>query len=266
MSNIRIDENVEVGAVAGRTLHADIFYPDNPLGPVPGLLFLPGGGWRTADRAPLKDRFGLHMAKHGYLFVAGEYRVMDEAPWPAQIQDVKAIIRWMRTHHERLGIDPSAIVIGGKSAGGHLALLAAGAQGIDAFEGGDDADVSSEVTAVIGVAPVSDLTAWARRPAMEPLFGADPSADVMRAASPIAYASGAYPPTLLIHGTADETVPHAMTMRMYDALEQANVPVDLHLYAGHDHFFDREPRCGEAVANAMAFFMHRYATTVMTST
>ncbi len=227
MSNIRIDENVEVHTGAGRMLHVDIFYPASPPGPVPSLLFLPSGGWRTADRTPLKDRFGLHMANYGYLFVAGEYRVMDEAPWPAQIQDVKAIIRWMRAHHEHLGIDPSAIVIGGKSAGGHLALLAAGAQGVDAFEaGGEHPDTSSEVAAVIGVAPVSDLTEWARWPAMKPLFGADPAADVIRAASPISYASGAYPPTLLIHGMADETVPHAMTMRMYDALEQAGVPID----------------------------------------
>ena len=266
MSNVRIEENVEVRPVAGRTLHVDIFSPATPPGPVPSLLFLPGGGWRTADRAPLKDRFGLHMAEHGYLFVAGEYRVMDEAPWPAQIQDVKAIIRWMCAHHTRLGIDPSAIVIGGKSAGGHLALLAAGAQGIDVFEAGSDhPDVSSEVAAVIGVAPVADLTERARRPGMEPLFGTHPSADVIRAASPIAYASRTYPPTLLIHGTADETVPHAMTMRMYDALAQADVPVDLYLYAGQDHFFDREPRCGEAVAHAMAFFMDRYASPVMTS-
>ncbi len=266
MSNIRIEENVEVHTGAGHTLHMDIFYPDNPPGPVPSLLFLPGGGWQTADRAPLKDRFGLHMAKHGYLFVAGEYRVMDEAPWPAQIQDVKVLIRWMRAHHERLGIDPTAIVLGGKSAGGHLALLAAGAQGVEAFEtGGDHPDVSSEVAAVIGVAPVSDLTEWARRPTMEPLFGANPSADVIRAASPISYASGVYPPTLLIHGTADETVPHAMTKRMYEALEQVGVPIDLHLYAGQDHFFDRESRCGEAVAYAMAFFMNRYARAVTTS-
>jgi dipeptidyl aminopeptidase/acylaminoacyl peptidase len=100
---------------------------------------------------------------------------------------------------------------------------------------------------------------------MEPLFGANPAAEVIRAASPIAYVSRAYPPTLLIHGTADETVPHAMTMRMYEALVQADVPVDLHLYAGQDHFFDREPRCGEAVAHAMAFFMDRYAATLMTS-
>ncbi len=266
MSNLRIEANVLVRTVAGRALHVDIFYPENPPGPVPSLLFLPGGGWRTADRAPLKERFGLHMAKHGYLFVAGEYRVMDEAPWPAQIQDVKAIVRWMRAHHERLGIDPSTIVLGGKSAGGHLALLAAGTQGRDGFEeDGGHVDLSSDVSAVIGVAPVADLTERARRPGMEPLFGPNPSADVVRAASPISYVNGVYPPTLLIHGTADETVPHTMTVAMYEALEQAGVPVDLQLYAGQDHFFDREPQCGEAVANAMAFFMARYAAATMTS-
>jgi acetyl esterase/lipase len=66
------------------------------------------------------------MAERGYVCVTGEYRVMDEAPWPAQIQDVKATIRWMRANNDSLGIDPAAIVVGGKSAGGHLALLAAG--------------------------------------------------------------------------------------------------------------------------------------------
>jgi acetyl esterase/lipase len=56
-----------------------------------------------------------------------------------------------------------------------------------------------------------------------------------------------------------------MTVAMYEALAQAGVPVDLQLYAGQDHFFDREPRCGEAVAHAMAFFMSRYASAAMTS-
>jgi acetyl esterase/lipase len=264
MSNLRIEENVVVQMMAGRALCVDIFHPRDAAGPVPSLLFLPGGGWRTADRAPLKERFGTRMAEHGYLFVAGEYRVMDEAPWPAQIQDVKAIIRWMRAHHERLGIDPAAIVIGGKSAGGHLALLAAGAQGNEAFEAGSEhPEVSSEVAAVIGVAPVADLTERARRPEMAPLFGDHPSAEVIRAASPISYADRTYPPTLLIHGTADATVPHAMTVAMYEALERAGAPVDLHLYAGQDHFFDREPPCSEAVAHAMAFFMARYASAAM---
>ena len=87
--------------------------------------------------------------------VGAEYRVMSEAPWPAQIQDVKANIRWMRANHEMLGIDPSLIVVAGKSAGGHLALLAAGTPDAPEFEGdGGNSGISSEVTAVIGSSPV----------------------------------------------------------------------------------------------------------------
>ena len=67
-----------------------------------------------------------------------------------------------------------------------------------------------------------------------------------------------YPPTLLVHGTADTRVPHAMTMQLYQALEQAGVPVDLYLYAGQDHFFDQEPQFSTAIADAMALFMARY--------
>ena len=56
------------------------------------------------------------------IFATGEYRVTAEAPWPAQVQDVKAAIRWMRANSDNLGLDPSAIVVAGKSAGGHLAM------------------------------------------------------------------------------------------------------------------------------------------------
>src|SRR5262245_18426337 len=167
MTNIKVEENVVIQHIAGRALHVDIFRPANTPGPVQGLLFLPGGGWQTANRAPLKERYGMRMAQRGYVCVTGEYRVMDEAPWPAQIEDVKATIRWMRANSERLGIDPAAIVVGGKSAGGHLALLAAGTRGIDKFEGaGVYSTVISEVAAVIGVAPVADLTQFDRRPTM----------------------------------------------------------------------------------------------------
>jgi dipeptidyl aminopeptidase/acylaminoacyl peptidase len=149
--------------------------------------------------------------------------------------------------------------VGGKSAGGHLALLAAGTRGMDEFEGdGGHTTVSSEVAAVIGIAPVADLTEFANRPGMARLFGGNPAAETVKAASPITYANGDYPPTLFVHGTADDRVPHAMTLRMYQALEQAGVPVDLHLYAGQDHFFDQEPQFSAAVAEAMACFIARY--------
>ena len=259
MSDINVEENVVVGKGGGRELKADVFRPAAAPGLVPGFLFLPGGGWRTADREPLRERYGLAVAKHGYVCVIGEYRVMDEAPWPAQIQDVKATIRWMRANSASLGIDPSLIVIGGKSAGGHLALLAAGTPDLKEFEGdGGNGTVSSRVAAVVGVSPVSDVTTIARRPGMEPIFGANPADDVVNAASPIFHVKEGYPPTLILHGTSDERVPHAMTMRMFRALEEAGVPTDLHLYAGQDHFFDRDPKFSQAVVDAIALFISRY--------
>ncbi len=135
MSNIYIEEAVVVGNGGDRELKADILRSANQFGPAPGILFLPGGGFRNADRAPLTERYGLALANHGYVCVNAENRVMDEAPWPAQVQDVKAEIRWMRANSGDLGIDPSLIVVAGKSAGGLLALIAAGSAGVKAFEG-----------------------------------------------------------------------------------------------------------------------------------
>jgi acetyl esterase/lipase len=80
MTNVSIEENVIIHTVAGRALTVDIFRPADTPGPVQGLLFLPGGGWQTANRTPLKERYGIGMAQHGYVCVTGEYRVMDEAP------------------------------------------------------------------------------------------------------------------------------------------------------------------------------------------
>ena len=63
---------------------------------------------------------------------------------------------------------------------------------------------------------------------------------------------------MLVHGTSDTMVHHTMSTRFFDALEEAGVPADLHLYAGQDHIFDREPPFAEAVSSAMALFMERY--------
>lgn len=259
MSEVTVEENVVIGKGGDRDLLVDVIRPANASEPVPGILFLPGGGWRTADRTPLKDRYGIGLANHGYVCVTGEYRVMDEAPWPAQIHDVKATIRWMRANAEHLGIDPSLIVVAGKSAGGHLALVAAGAPDVPEFEGdGGNSNVSSRVAAVVGVSPASDIRGRAKSPDFEPMFGKEPSDALVTAANPISYASGDYPPALFLHGTSDDRVHHSMTMAMYQRLEDAGVPVDLHLFAGQDHFFDREPHFACAVTDAMALFISRY--------
>lgn len=259
MSDVKVEENVLVAAVAGRDLKADVYRPANPSGPVIGILMLPGGGWRNCDRSPLGERYGLALARDGFVCVAGEYRVMDEAPWPAQIQDVKANIRWMRANSGSLGIDPSLIVVAGKSAGGHLALLAAGTPNLKEFEGGGgNLGVSSEVAGVIGSSPVCDISGIAATPELEPMFGANPSPEVVAAANPMSYVNGSYPPALIFHGTSDTRVHHSTTMAFCKALEENEVPFDLHLYAGQDHFFDRVPPFCEAVTDAIDLFISRY--------
>ena len=258
MRNIRIETDVVATTVSGHDLKVDIFKPGENANGL-GILFMPGGGFRIANKAGLHERYAERMAEKGYVFIATEYRVMDEAPWPAQIQDTKAFIRWMRANSRDLAIDPDRIVLGGASAGGNLSLLAAVTPGNAEFEGhGGNEEVSSRGAAVIGVYPVSDVTNRGTDESGEKLYGKNPTYDLLKAASPVYQVNSAYPPTLLVHGTADTTVDHSNSMRMFEALEAAGVPVDIHLYAGQEHIFDREPAFAEAVSNAMGLFIERY--------
>lgn len=256
MTDVLIEENVPVGDSG---LLADVFRPAKTNGPAPALLFLSGGGWRRKNRGDMKDRYGIKMAERGVVCIAGEYRMMTEAPWPAQLHDVKTTIRWMRDSADRLGLDPDRISVGGSSAGGHLALLAAGTPNSSDLEPPYFEGVSSAVATAIGVYPVVDLLATAEKSDLSELFPGGVTEVALLDASPISYAHPDFPPTLLVHGTGDVRVDYRRTVRMYDALEAASVPVDLQLYSGQDHVFDREDMYSIPVADAMALFIKRYS-------
>ena len=263
MASVSLERNVVVGNFGGIDLTVDVARPSDTDGPAPALLFLPGGGWLTADRSPLPERYGISMAERGFVCVTGEYRVLEQGIWPAAIQDVKAIIRWMRANAAGLGLDPERIALGGKSAGGHLTLLAGATNGSGEFEeshngNGVNAGYSSRVAAVIGVAPVADISEYWRRPHMIPYTAADASDAAIRAANPIDRVDGDYPPTMLLHGTNDDRVPHEMTLRMFHTLERNGVPADLCLFAEQDHMFDRIPAFSQAIVENMARFLGRY--------
>src|SRR3954469_10716803 len=109
----------------GRDLRCDVFRPPGDVANAPAVLLVHGGGWRSGDRSQLRG-YGILLGREGYVCVASEYRLVQESPWPAQIEDVKTAIRWMRENAKQLGIDPSKIAVEGNSAGAHLALMAAG--------------------------------------------------------------------------------------------------------------------------------------------
>jgi acetyl esterase/lipase len=219
------------------------------------VVFGTGGG---GDRKQLRG-YGILLGREGYLCVCSEYRLSGEAKWPAQIHDVKAALRWMRANHADLGLDPERIAIEGNSAGAHLSLVAGGTPNLSEFEGeGGNPGAGTQVSAVISIYGPSDLVGGEASEQISSLMGTDTSEDRMRGASPVSYATPDYPPTMLIHGTSDMTVPWQSSLRMHEALQEAGVPVEAHYFAEQPHAFDREPTYGRQTASLMRLFLARY--------
>ena len=260
VGQVEIEQDVVFGRGGDRELRCDVYRPPAPSGPAPAVLLVHGGSWRHGDRTQLRG-YGILLGRAGYVCVASEYRLLPEAPWPAQIHDVKAALRWMRANATGLGIDPERIAVEGNSAGAHLALLAAGTPGRADFEGeGGNPDQPTHVAAAIGVyAPTLFSHGEQQRGAitLAALIDAG-SAEEASAASPLTHVSPAFPPTLLIHGTEDELVPVHASLVMYEALAEARVPAELHLYAEQLHAFDATPAFGRQCAAEMQLFLDRY--------
>jgi len=255
--------------VGGHALHADLYLPQRADGDMPAIVWLHGGGWRYGNRrvAPALSRF---FAACGFAMVAIDYRLSRKALFPAQIEDVRTAIRWLRSVAPSHGIDPDRIGLWGASAGGHLAALAALAPAA-CFRPADALypDVDSRVrAAAIGYAPTDFLQMDAHRPpprtksedpeslllprpdlrATDPdsyeslLLGAPIAScpDKVQAANPIAYAGGDAPPFLILHGLSDTTIAPHQSELLYHALAAAGADVTLALIEGLGHgFLDR---------------------------
>ena len=255
--------------VGGYALQADLYLPQPADGDVPAIVWLHGGGWRYGNRrvAPDLTRF---FAAHGFAMVAIDYRLSRSALFPAQIEDVRTAIRWLRSVAPSHGIDPNRIGLWGASAGGHLAALAALAPAacfrpVDALY----PDLDSRVQALaIGYPPTDFLQMDAHRAppgtksedpeslllprpdmrATDPdsyesrLLGAPIASgpDKVQAANPIAYAGGHAPPFLILHGLSDTTIAPHQSELLYGALAAAGTDVTLALVEGLGHgFLDR---------------------------
>ena len=123
MPNVDIETNVTYGDAGNRPLKLDIYRPQTPNGAA--VLIVHGGGWSRGS----KDMLGpasTALAEQGFVVMAQEYRLTGEAPFPANIHDVKRAIRWAKEHAAELKFDPDKLCLEGHSAGAHLVLLAAG--------------------------------------------------------------------------------------------------------------------------------------------
>jgi len=261
--DIRVEKNRVFGSGGGRDLTCDVYTPEKLGDPAPVVLLLHGGGWRMGNKN-MMEAPALLLASKGYVCVAGEYRLNTESRWPAQIEDVKAAIRWIRAHARELGINPEMICLQGHSAGAHLALHAAGTPNMNSFSGnGGNPGVDESVAAVaVFYAPVRFSMPG------EKLSGASPlralmgnesgSAKEAKMASPIEYASADFPPTLLLHGTEDKVVPPSSSMQMYEALTAAKARAELHMLSGLPHGFARRGSYLTVYQDEIDFFFQRF--------
>jgi acetyl esterase/lipase len=260
-----------------RPLTLDIYLPPagrpRPATGFPLIVHIHGGGWMVGDShlgGPFLDFPGVlaSLAARGYVVASINYRLSSEAAFPAQAQDVKAAIRWLRSRAAEYGIDPARAMTWGESAGGHLAGLVAVSCGAQALEPAQTIKIalpntphnvvtSNKVSDCVqggvtwyGVFDIATIAAQARQdkamsrdvadaPEWKLLgcFATECKKGEIAAASPVTYVDAKSPPMLLIAGSEDKTVPYHQTLEMADKLKAAGVAPELIVIPGVHHGF-----------------------------
>jgi acetyl esterase/lipase len=230
-STVRVTRDLVYAEYGSRRLKLDLYLPpqSSPAKLYPGVVVVRGGGWRQGD----KEAFGFiagQLAKEGIAAASIEYRVSDEAKFPAAAYDVKAAVRWMRANGRAHGINPKTIGAIGGSAGGHLVALLATSGGIKELEGtGGNAATSSAVQAVVSMACVCNLDVDDGGGAISGFIGTPLSAhaDAVKLGSPVAHVSRQSAPLLLLHSRTDPVVPYAMSVEIEQRYRRAGATATL---------------------------------------
>ena len=252
--SIKTEKDVLFGKGGQTELRCDIYRPPAGTEKRMGLIHIHGGGFARGNKEGMADQI-IPITSRGYLSLSIEYRLSGVARWPAPIHDVKAAIRWTRANAGALGIDPQRIAVVGHSAGGHLALFAAGTANRPEFEGDSGTPkAGTDLAACVAFYPVTVINPQSFAPALMP-EGSDEATN--RAASPTSYVTKTFAPTLLFHGLADVTVAPESSQRFLQLLRDAGVPGELHTFAGVPHEFDQHPEFAESCAQLIDFFMDR---------
>jgi alpha-L-fucosidase 2 len=241
VARAELKKDIEYGTAGGERLLLDVNVPDGP-GPFPIAILVHGGGWNSGDKSgsnkpgsgsDITPWFApLTTAKFTWFSI--NYRLAPKHRWPACFEDVQAAIRWVKAHAAEFKGDPQRIALFGHSAGGHLVCLVSTRSNED-----------TRVQAVVGFAPVTDFEQdLAQRgglsTALQDLLNRpkDVSSEtltLLRGLSPINRVKAGMPPTLLLHGDADKTVPLQQSLNYQKRLRAAGVTCDLITIQGAPH-------------------------------
>ncbi len=256
-------KDIEYGNVNGRPLLLDLYQPRERSGKLPGIILIHGGGWSGGQRSDYKY-YCVRFPLMGYVVATVSYRFVGEAPFPACVEDVKCAVRWMRANADKYGIDPDAIAAIGGSAGGHLAMMLGYSPGVAELEGtGGHAEFSSAVQAVVNLYGPTDITLkeFHDNKTLLAFFGGkhyDEVPDQYRLASPITHLKKEAPPTLIIHGTDDDTVPVSQADLLAARLKELGCPHEYLRLQGYPHTLDIAVETNRHVRWHIYHFLDKY--------
>ena len=238
------------GSVDGRELTLDLFTPKRlPPQPRPAIVFLHGGSWWMGSPSQFHFHAAYLASRLGFFAVSVDYRLSQEAPFPAALQDAKCAVRWVRSKCSDFNIDPKRIAVCGGSAGAHLSSMILTTAGQSEYEGhAGNEQYSSEVN--LGILFNGEFDMWdlvEKGSLIEPMrqfMGGSPD-DVPNRYSELSTIDrihSAVPPVLLLHGTEDSCVSHHQSIAFHDKLTSLGVHSEIEIYEGKRHaWFNQEP-------------------------
>jgi acetyl esterase/lipase len=235
---LTLRRDVSYAIVDGQSLSMDVVVPKVGKGPFPAVLCIHGGGWSSGHK---KDMVGCAymLSQLGFVTTSIDYRLAPQAHFPAQVEDAKAAVRYMRSHAKELDIDPNRIGVLGSSAGGHLALFLGTTDKLPSDDT-SQSQVSSAVKAVVSLAGPTSLS-LPLPPNSEKIAerfigkSRSESPNLFESASPAHYLTAATAPILMIHGNKDELVPYNQATTMLAACKKAGVEAELITIADGGH-------------------------------
>jgi acetyl esterase/lipase len=250
--------------VAGTALGLDLYLPIGAKHP-PLVVYLHGGAWSAGS----KTQYPAFLVERGFAVASIDFRSTDAAPFPANVHDIKASIRFLRAKAKDYGYRTDRIAIAGASSGAHLAALVGVTNGDTALEGteGEHLDQSSAVQAIVSWFGGSDLTTIlaqstpfglsVREPALKRLLGAAPDVvpELARQASPVFHVDAKDPPLFLLHGDQDRQMPINQLHELDAAYARAGLKAETLILDGVGH--DAEPFFKGMPVDRVVDFLHR---------
>jgi acetyl esterase/lipase len=245
----------------GRSELMDVYRPAAAKpGGSPAILVIHGGGWVGGKRDQTREQqMGDVFAKAGFVAASIDYTlsVGDSPSWPRNLHDCKTAVRFLRKNAARFGVNPRRMGVIGGSAGGHLSLMVAYTGGNPELDPpGPYAEYSTAVQAVVDLygVPLMDAGHTGRN-----MLKDLASESTYRAASPVTYLKHDSPPTMVLHGTADKTVPIAWSDEFAEVLRQRGARFVYKRIDGAPHTFLLQSKIGDFRDLVTGFFREHLA-------